>query len=234
MGKINNNDKLSKQLLPLTETEESVLLGTLLGDGHLQKKGPTSSRLKIGHSIKQQGYVMWKYNKLKRLCQTVKPPEITDGENPEIGFYTSGGKYLDGYHKLLYKPVEEKTKDNKIKIRYVKTITQELIDRLPVNPIVLAVLYMDDGSPRTDSYAARISTQAFSLEENNLLVQYFEKCGISGVKVVYHDKAREIYCLYIPATNNVFANFISYIEPIVREVPELAYKLNEKYKPRND
>ncbi len=69
-----SNNKLNQSLGALTPNENAVIAGTLLGDAHLQKRTATTYRLKIVHSTAQADYVWWKYNKLKRLCATTKPP----------------------------------------------------------------------------------------------------------------------------------------------------------------
>jgi len=116
-------------------------------------------------------------------------------------------------------------------IRYVKTITQNLIDKLPMHPIVLAAFFMDDGSVRNDCYSGKFATQGFSLEENHLLSQYFKKWNIN-TKVVAHVKSQNQYYLTVPAAT--FGTLVEIIEPIVREVPSMYYKLNDINKPRND
>jgi hypothetical protein len=50
----------------LSEEEKSIIIGSLLGDGHLERNG-VHFRLQITHSIKQKSYLLWKMRKLKRL-----------------------------------------------------------------------------------------------------------------------------------------------------------------------
>ena len=55
-----------KSKLKLTDRQREIIIGKLLGDGHLetQNKGKTY-RLKIEHSIKQREHVDWLYSNLK-------------------------------------------------------------------------------------------------------------------------------------------------------------------------
>lgn len=106
-----------KEDILLTSEERAVVMGGLLGDSTLQKRGKDSYRLSMGHSVKQTYYTLWKYNKLKRLCKTTKPPYIdtqtkTDGkEHNVITFYTSTFSsfaqlikpYVDEIPDMLYK-----------------------------------------------------------------------------------------------------------------------------------
>jgi hypothetical protein len=50
----------------LSGEEKSVIIGSLLGDGYLERNGKYF-RLQITHSIKQKDYLMWKMDKLKSL-----------------------------------------------------------------------------------------------------------------------------------------------------------------------
>ena len=227
----NNNNELSNSFLPLTEQERSVIMGTLLGDGHLQKRGKNSYRLKISHGLAQKAYVLWKHNKLKRLCTTTQAPK----ESKDVFFfYSSSGKYLEEFHELFYHPEEYVDKNKQKRIRYVKRVTQKLLDSLPMNPLVLAVLYMDDGSVRNDAYSSKLAVQGFPLKEIKLLVQYLEKWGVIEVSTPKHTENSGQYYIGILAKPEGFSKFIDIIGPIVKEVPGMGYKLNESRKPRND
>lgn len=81
-------------------------------------------------------------------------------------FYTSSGIYLKKYHDLYYTtttvnvtPIEPEYQDSptvkeKGKRRQsVKEITPKLIEALPMHPLLLTTLWMDDGSVRNDCYA---------------------------------------------------------------------------------
>jgi hypothetical protein len=206
----------------LSTTEKSLLIGSLLGDACLQKRGVNSYRYRVSQSIQQKSYVEWKYANLKRLCQTTKPPtEVTNKKGfVTVDFYTSSGEYLKEYFELFYKQSETG--------RFVKKITPELIEKLPMDPLLLGVWYMDDGSARNDCYAGNLATQSFSLEENLLLKDYLKKwdlyCNISK-----HTKTSGQYYLYLPTQS--FSKFVEIIEPTVREIPDMVYKLNEVRKP---
>lgn len=215
--------------MEVTQEQDHILFGTLLGDGHIQKRGPNSYRCRVTHSEKQEAYLRWKYEKLRSICGKNQPPVVkTDTKGYKtLEFYIASGKYLAKYHELFYKPDE--------KGNYIKRIDQNLVDNLPTSPVTLATWYMDDGGARDDSYAARLAVQSFSLAEIKLLVSYLEKCGISGAKPVTHLKSKEQYSLSLPATTNTFGQFVNKIqEIIINEVPSMRYKLNEERKPRND
>lgn len=210
-------DQFSNGNLPLTElTEEEIhiIKGTLLGDSHVNKRG-NSYRIKISHKREHEDLVDWKYYKLKRLCSTTKPPSFYKRKKgfESKEFYTSSSMLFKPIHSLFYKWDGEK---------FVKRITPELIDQL--SPLLLAVWYMDDGSARKEAYCGKIATQSFTKEENELLQEYLNRMGIS-TNVVFHSKEKNLYNLHIPAKS--FPIFVNKIEPYVKEVPALIYKLNE-------
>ncbi len=209
----------------MTEIEKTLIMGTLLGDAHIQKR-KNSYRLKIEHGIDQKAYVLWKHEKLKSLCcrpTTQDPKTVTSKKGySTVVFYTTSGLWLEEIYNLFYK---EKNG------RYVKTITPELIEKLPLSPMVLAAFFMDDGSARDDCYAGKLATQGFSLEENHLLCSYLKKWNIE-CQVVAHKKSKNQYYISIPA--KTFGNLVKEIETIVMEIPDMVYKLNDQRKPRND
>ena len=64
--------------------------------------------------------------------------------------------YLKEIHDLLYKKLPNG--------RYRKTITKETIEHLPVDPLVIAVWYMDDGSIRNDCYVGPLAERSSTRE----------------------------------------------------------------------
>lgn len=206
----------------LTSLERALIIGTLLGDAHIQKRG-NSFRLKIEHGIGQEAYVLWKYEKLKRLCSRTQPPKRVLSKHDTVVFYTSSGLYLEEIYNLFY----IQTVDG----RYVKTITKQLVEALPVEAMVLATFFMDDGSVRSDCYSAKLATQGFSLEENKLLCVWLREFNIPA-QVVAHIKSKNQYYVTIPA--KAFPFLVKVIEPIVNEVKGMSYKLNYSRRPRND
>lgn len=227
----------------LSKEEEAVFLGNLLGDGHIQKRG-NSYRTKIQHTIQQKNYVLWKYEKLKRLCDKNHLPKLATQKNSDSSnffFYLNSGLYLEKYHSLFYKPyLWEPLKTNllkeslglpKKKIKYRKQITQALIDALPRDPLLLAVWFLDDGSCRKDVFSGRLATQGFTKEEQHLLQDYLKQGFGIDTQLVIHSRIKKQYYITIPASRNQFANFVDLIKPIVDEIPDLKYKIKN---PRND
>ena len=60
-----------KSKLSLSKRQKEILIGAILGDGHLEKLyTPELSRLKIEHSYKQKEYVDWFYKEFSRVRKT--------------------------------------------------------------------------------------------------------------------------------------------------------------------
>lgn len=184
----------------------------------MRKQGQ-SYKLKIAQGIAQADYVDWKYKYLKRLCQTTQPPKEEIYKSGKKGkfFCTTSGKYLKDTYDLFY------IQDANGKM--VKTITQKLIDSLPMHPLVLATFYMDDGSVRKDCYSGKLATQGFKTKhESELICQYLAKWNVKGT-VAAHDLKKDQY--YVNLSTETFGVFIDIVKPYIDEVPVLIYKLNE-------
>jgi hypothetical protein len=217
------NDFKVRMTIVFTPTEKAVICGTLLGDGHLNRRGPNSFRLKIEHGRNQREYCQWKRQQLRRLCQRNKDVSTVFRSNkpPSCLFYTDSN--------LAYRPIHEHfytyRENSKGTLTYVKTITPELIAALPNDPMVLACFYMDDGSVRNDAYSGKFATQSFSELEHLLLQSYvFESFGVR-LEIVRHSSTKEQYYFSIPAAE--FSNFVDVVSPIIRQVPTMVYKLND-------
>jgi len=81
--------------LMVTTYQNSVIVGCLLGDLHVQKNLSSTNRcrLRFCHSIKQKEYVDWKYTIFKNdFCKKTQAPYQTNRN--EYAFYTS---YCDSF-----------------------------------------------------------------------------------------------------------------------------------------
>jgi hypothetical protein len=187
--------------MPLSKLQHQVLIGTLLGDGHLERNGHYV-RLKIDHSHKQQSYVRWKYQVFNNLVTS--PPkkiEVFDNRTQKIyrhsRFATQSLKVFEKYYHHFYSTG--------------KKSLPEQIDRLLISSLSLAVWYMDDGARRTDCRALRIHTNSFSLSEQKALQNILSTKF--NIKTTIHKAGSNSYVLYIPAKEA--QSFCSLIEPHV-------------------
>ena len=123
-------------IVNLTKKQKAVLVGTILGDGFLQKTGAKNARLRLEHGHAQKEYLLWKAQVFPRLFQG--NPKYLEREHPhskkiyKYWRYQSNTTPEFGAWRRLFYP------DGK------KHIPESLSDIL-TNPLSLAVWYMDDG-----------------------------------------------------------------------------------------
>lgn len=148
-------------VMQLSQKQREIIIGTLLGDGHLESDGFKASRLQIKQCEFKKEYVFWLYEEFKNLVKT--PPQQRK-DNGQWYFSTRSIVELDSYRKIFY--------ENRRKLVPVN------IRELFVSPLSLAVWFMDDGSLdyRVRShYSFNLSTDSFTIDEVRLLQEVMEK-----------------------------------------------------------
>lgn len=206
-----------------TELEKSVLYGTLLTDGTLSKRG-NSYRMRVSHCTEHRSLVEWQHQRLIRLCKTTQPPVLAN-KGRSVEFYTASALYLSKIHSLFYEPQEVTGEDGKKRVKYVKVLTPALIADLPTTPEFLALVWCADGSARSDCYAGRLALHCFSRDSQQLFVDWLYTAYGVEAKVVVHTYQSKQHQVSIPATS--FSKFVKIVEPVIVQIPELRYKLNE-------
>lgn len=122
-------------MISLSKEQKSVLLGTILGDGFLQKTGKKNARLRLEHGYKQKEYLLWKVKILQVLFQG--KPKYLERIHPK-----TKKKYKYWRHQSQSTPYLGKLR-NVFYPEGNKIIPEELEKYL--NPLTIAVWYMDDG-----------------------------------------------------------------------------------------
>lgn len=148
--------------LEMTENEFQVFLGTLYGDGFLTIPNDSkNARGHFAHSLKHQNYCIWKYEQLKRFCSNPRFEQEYDKRTNKV--YYSVRVLLRSYscftrlYPLLY--------NNK-----VKYINRDLLYK--IEPLGIAVWFMDDGYFSGDSY--HICTNCFTNEDIVTIIEMFK------------------------------------------------------------
>lgn len=146
----------------LTQTQRSLIIGSILGDGYVRiVKGRRNAFLEINHAFSMKEYVDWKYEILKDIV--ISPPKIRKGNGNRVAyrFFTRQHPEITKLFHLFYKNGK-------------KTIPDFGLD-----PISLAIWYMDDGSKcGTSSYY--LNTQQFNLVDQEKLIKNLAKLGIQA------------------------------------------------------
>ena len=156
-------------IIPLTEKQKAIIVGNVLGDGGIydqRRPNGKSSSFYIKQSARYKEYIFWLFGELENICLSA-PKEKSNGQ---WYFYS---KYLDNLTDLRETFYRKRVK-----------VVPRNIKQLMTSPLTLAVWYMDDGSldyrPK-DHYNFALSTNAFTIDENKLLVKALkENFGIES------------------------------------------------------
>lgn len=159
-----NKMNASKPLIISPEVDQ-IIIGSLLGDGCIIKK--SNGMFTINHSLVQKDYVMHKYKLLKKYGLEMKIRECTERK---FDSYIGGRKIKDNGYIRIESPVNISFNIYREEWYKHKKIVPDSVYRL--NPLGLAIWFMDDGSSNMSSYY--LSTNGFDYE-------YVEKL----VKVLY-------------------------------------------------
>lgn len=192
----------------LSKKQQAILVGLMLGDGHLELKY-RYPRLRIDHSLKQKEYVDWLYSQFKDFCSE-KPHQLdrVDRRNGKTYYHylfsTKISSALMKYRKLFY------SVGGKI---IPKSLFFLLKDKLS-----LAVWYMDDGFKRSDCNSLYLCTSGFTLEEQKFLQEILQKRYGFETKIHFAGKNARIYFPVRSAKR-----FCDLIKPFV--LPMFDYKL---------
>lgn len=194
--------------LNLTEREFGVLVGTILGDAYVDGF-EKDARISILHSIKQRKLVEWKHQELKRFVKQ----KITKSKSYDP---RTQKRYI--YIRFQTRRFPEFKELRDIFYKGKRKIVPENIQELLVNPISLAVWYMDDGGRRKDCHGMFLNTLGFSKREQIVLQDCLtENFGINSRIHWISDG----YRLYIPV--NDAKKFCRIIGPYI--IPSMIYKL---------
>lgn len=145
----------------MNDVQREVLVGLLLGDGHIEQPYVTSrARLKVEQREEMKTYVQWLYAIFQNWVRGTITPRThslkTTGKSYEyFGFTTFGHEEFMLYRQLFYPNGK-------------KVIPDTLEDLL--TPLGLSVWFMDDGSAKSHQSKGRIlNTHSFTLKEVELL-----------------------------------------------------------------
>ena len=162
--------------LPLSAKCQSIILGSLLGDGSLQiGKGYKNARLTVKHSVTQEQYFYWKAEQLESISspgsvQKLKPTGYSN--NKKLAFQSRCSKAVTELHTKTYEK-----KQKKIKQIWLNEMTD----------LSLAIWYLDDGSLIGGHRKAVLCTDGFDKKSVSILIKYLNtvwklQCGLWIIK----------------------------------------------------
>lgn len=192
----------------LSERQRAIVIGTLLGDGCLERNGH-HVRLKVDHGEQQEDYVKWKFQELSNVA--VSHPKMLEYFDRRTGqvythwrFATRSLKCFNMFRNLFYSSRG-------------KGIPPNLAEYLN-SSLALAVWYMDDGYRRRDCNALHLNTQGYTENEQHLLQDCLFRNFQISTKVHW---ARNYPKLYIPS--NQARRFCEIVRPHM--IPSMYRKL---------
>ena len=190
---------------------KQILVGSMLGDGHLAKSNRKGeSQLYLKYDDKSYSYLKWLYDKFSSM-----------GLN-EIKERSKGGYHQ---HYFRSKPNKEFGKFREKFYPEGTKIVPEDIAKLLTHPIAVSVWYMDDGSLdfRAKYHTnSTFSTFCFSFRECELLVKTLKDNFKIEARVHRSTmRGKERYRLYI--VSEYMERFIKIIEPYLQ--PCFMYKI---------
>ncbi|MBM3205292.1 hypothetical protein FJZ41_00360 [Candidatus Shapirobacteria bacterium] len=193
-----------KKSFSLSQIQKSVLIGTILGDGKIQFRG-NNCRLHIKHALKQLPLVEYKRNIFRNITSMgVRKFQQIVGEGVYnfAEFVTLTHAEFTKYYCLFYP--------------FGKKIVPKKIGQLLVDPLSLAVWFMDDGS--ADYAGVSLNTHSFIKNDvERLIITIRCNFGIKTNKRINKGK----WIIYFPKAS------LPKLEPIIGTYlpEEFKYKL---------
>jgi Rad3-related DNA helicase len=191
LSELSVGDKAYVRQTEITDDQEQLVLGSLLGDACLDiveskriskryvNKG-IRSRVRFRHGPKQYNYLMWKYKIMQPHAKT--KPEL----KPSAGFTKSTASFGTTCN---FWDITKYTVINGIKTPHIEWLSR-------INEFGLAVWFMDDGSTSSDS--ARFHTEGFTLAENEVIVKWLHgSWNIDAEVKETHKKGKVLYYIQL-------------------------------------
>jgi hypothetical protein len=183
----------------LTWQQRSVIVGSVLGDGHLRKiEGRKFAFLEIQHSVKAKEYCEWKYEILKDICKSSPKIRKVDEKREVIRFQTREHPEIEEIYQNFYKAGKKVIPKN-----------------FTLDPLALAVWFMDDGSKSKGSIY--LNCQQFDWKSQRRLLHALRLMGIRARM----NKDKKYYRIRILKEST--EKFIETIKPYLH--PSMSYKL---------
>ncbi len=184
----------------LTQLQRSIIIGSLLGDGYLRiVQGRRNAFLEINHSFSQKEYVDWMYFMLKNICKSGPKMRKGNGDRIAYRFTTRQMPELTSLYRDFYISGKKRVPD-----------------AIQLNPIMLAVWYMDDGSKCSEDNVY-INTQQFSLNDQEKCRNILYSLGLETTL----NKDKKYWRIRLKKSS--LSGFWNIITPYI--IPSMSYKL---------
>lgn len=198
-----------KKRLKLTSAQRQILIGLLLGDGHLESvTAKRTYRLKVEYSERQKEYLLWLWDIWKDWVRT--PPRkriktLPSGTTiPVMEFTTYSHGTFRFYAQQFYKNG--------------KKAIPKIIGKL-LTPVSLAIWFMDDGSWKSNHHRTFIIHADGYAKDDLLRIQRVLKEKF-GIDIALHKQYQSWRVYIMTASADRFKKLIA---PHI--IPSMRYKL---------
>ena len=184
----------------LTRLQKSLIIGCVLGDGYLRKVPERKDAfLEVNHSFKAKEYVDWKYSILKNICVSGPKKKEIDKIRSVYRFFTRQHPEITELYEKFY------SKGRKVVPPQIK-----------LDPLILAVWFMDDGS-KTKKGDVYLNSQQFDFSSQRRLLHALRLLGIKARM----NKDKKYYRIRI--LKESVRDFVKTIKSYI--IPSMRYKI---------
>ena len=201
-----------KKDLKLSKRQRQLIVGLLLGDGHLEtQNGGRTYRLKVEHGSAQREYLEWLAKEFQEWLLSGWY-EKRKGAKLVYGFTTVSHPAFRFYGAQFYQNGKKRI--------------PPMIKKL-MTPLSLAIWFLDDGSAKSSKHRSLVIHSLGYTKKDLVIVQDALKCF--GIESALHKQRNSSFRLYLPYASSLVVE--QFVRPILNEVPTLAYKV-ENIKPK--
>lgn len=206
-----------RKFIRLSKEQKSLLIALLIGDGTIS----SNYVFKLSHSTLQREYLEWKVGLLNKYGI----------KNNGVKEYISKCGYNTGksvlYSQMSLTPTIKALRRSVYTPK--KTITRKLLEWL--NPLGLAIWYMDDGCINVNTSKQRSSIQhtikiATCVDDDTIktIINYFDE--VWGIHFRPFKEGRNTYSIASSSELDC-EKFIKIVKPYIEQVPSFLYKIRK-------
>ena len=206
-----------RKFIRLSKEQKSLLIALLIGDGTIS----SNYVFKLSHSTLQREYLEWKVELLNKYGI----------KNNEVKEYISKCGYNTGksvlYSQMSLIPTIKALRRSVYTPK--KTITRKLLEWL--NPLGLAIWYMDDGCINVNTSKQRSSIQhtikiATCVDDSTIktIINYFDE--VWDIHFRPFKEGRNTYSIASSSELDC-EKFIKIVKPYIEQVPSFLYKIRK-------
>lgn len=206
-----------RKFIRLSKEQKSLLIALLIGDGTIS----SNYVFKLSHSTLQREYLEWKVGLLNKYGI----------KNNGVKEYISKCGYNTGksvlYSQMSLTPTIKALRRSVYTPK--KIITRKLLEWL--NPLGLAIWYMDDGCINVNTSKQRSSTQhtikiATCVDDSTIktIINYFDE--VWGIHFRPFKEGRNTYSIASSSELDC-EKFIKIVKPYIEQVPSFLYKIRK-------